>query len=85
MGRFVVQGVPTAEASLSRPGTRRTLNALFREVWCLLLVGNQESAANYRPPMIAAVHAIWKRTDTQERRVRGLIAVTGPQAAARSV
>jgi hypothetical protein len=35
--------------------------------------------------MIAAVHAIWKRTDTQERRVRGLIAVTGPQAAARSV
>jgi hypothetical protein len=66
VGRFTVPGVPTA-AGFTYPGPNpQDANALFQEGRCLLLVGDQESASNYRAPVIAAVRAIWARTDTHK-------------------
>jgi hypothetical protein len=65
VGRFAVRGVPTADG-FTYPGPNpQDANALFREGRCLLLVGDQESGADYRAPVIAAVRAIWARTETQ--------------------
>lgn len=65
VGHFTVQGVPTAEG-FTYPGPNpQDANALFREGRCLLLVGDQESGADYRAPVIAAVRAIWARTNAQ--------------------
>ena len=45
VGRFAVQGVPTADG-FTYPGSNpQDANALFREGRCLLLVGDQESVA----------------------------------------
>ena len=63
VGRFAVRGVPTAEG-FTYPGPNpQDANALAREGRCLLLVGDQESANDYRAPVIAAVRAIWARTN----------------------
>lgn len=61
--RFTVPGVRTAEG-FTYPGPNpQDANALVREGRCLLLVGDQESANDYRAPVIAAVRAIWTRTN----------------------
>jgi hypothetical protein len=66
VGRFTVPGVPTADG-FTYPGPNpQDANALFREGRCLLLVGDQESAADYRAPVITAVGAIWARTHTRK-------------------
>ena len=63
VGRFTVRGVPTAEG-ITYPGPNpQDANALVREGRCLLLVGDQESGNDYRAPVIAAVRAIWARTN----------------------
>jgi len=63
VGRFTVPGVPTAEG-FTYPGPNpQDANALVREGRCLLLVGDEESANDYRAPVIAAVSAIWARTN----------------------
>ncbi len=65
VGRFAVRGVPTADG-FTHPGpSPQDANAVFREGRCLLLVGDQESAADYRAPVIAAVRAIWTRTEAK--------------------
>ncbi len=63
VGRFTVQGVPTAEGFTYPGPDPQDANALVREGRCLLLVGDQESASDYRTPVIAAVRAIWARTN----------------------
>lgn len=66
VGRFPVPGVPTADG-FTYPGPNpQDANALFREGRCVLLVGDQESATDYRAPVIAAVRAIWARTDNKK-------------------
>jgi hypothetical protein len=66
VGHFAVPGVPTA-TGFTYPGPEpEDANALFRGGRCLLLVGDQLSAANYRAPVIAAVRAIWNRTDSKD-------------------
>ena len=61
--RFTVRGVPTAEG-FTYPGPNpQDANAVFREGRCLLLVGDQEAAHDYRAPVVAAVRAIWARTN----------------------
>ncbi|HUA04149.1 MAG TPA: hypothetical protein VMB27_09610 [Solirubrobacteraceae bacterium] len=63
VGHFTVRGVPTAEG-FTYPGPNpQDANALVREGRCLLLIGDQESASDYRAPVIAAVRAIWTRTN----------------------
>jgi hypothetical protein len=50
VGRFTVPGVPSADG-FTYPGPNpHDANALFREGRCLLLVGDQESVADYRAP-----------------------------------
>lgn len=63
VGRFAVQGVPTAEGFTYPGPDPQDANALVREGRCLLLIGDQESAADYRAPVVAAVRAIWARTN----------------------
>ena len=63
VGRFTVPGVPTAEGFTYPGPDPQDANALFREGRCLILVGDQESGDDYRAPVIAAVRAIWSRTD----------------------
>lgn len=63
VGRFTVPGIATAKG-FTYPGPNpQDANALVREGRYLLLVGDQESAKNYRAPVIAAVRAIWARTN----------------------
>jgi len=61
--RFTVPGVPTAEGFTYPGPDPQDANALFREGRCLLLVGDQEAAHDYRAPVVAAVRAIWARTN----------------------
>lgn len=63
VGRFTVRGVPTAEGFTYPGPDPQDANALVREGRCLLLVGDQESSDDYRAPVIAAVRAIWARTN----------------------
>jgi len=65
VGRFTVPGVASADGFTYPGPDPQDANALFREGRCLLLVGDQESAADYRAPVVAAVRAIWARTGTQ--------------------
>jgi hypothetical protein len=58
--RFTVPGVPSAEG-WTFPNA--DANVLFTEGRCLMLVGDQlASATDNRPPVIAAVRAVWTRT-----------------------
>lgn len=66
VGRFTVPGVPTADGFTYPGPSPQDANALFREGRCLLLVGDQESAADYRAPVIAAVGAVWARTHARK-------------------
>ena len=58
--RFAVAGVPGAEG-WGQPGT--DANILFTEGRCLMLVGDQlASGTDDKPPVVAAVRAVWART-----------------------
>lgn len=58
--RFTVAGVPGAEG-WGQPNT--DANILFTEGRCLMLVGDQlASSTDNKPPVVAAVHAVWART-----------------------
>jgi hypothetical protein len=58
--RFTVAGVPGAEG-WGQPNTNA--NILFTEGRCLMLVGDQlASGTDNKPPVVAAVRAVWART-----------------------
>jgi hypothetical protein len=58
--RFTVAGVPGAEG-WGQPDT--DANILFTEGRCLMLVGDQlASGTDNKPPVLAAVRAVWART-----------------------
>jgi len=79
VGRSTVPGVPTADG-FTYPGPNpQDANALFREGRCLLLVGDQESAADYRAPVIAAVRDLGAHRRSPGR-VHGLIRLAAGQA-----
>ena len=58
--RFPVAGAPGAEGWGQ---TDTDANILFTEGRCLMLVGDQSaSRTDNKPPVLAAVHAVWART-----------------------
>ena len=58
--RFTVAGIPGAEG-WTVPD--QVANVLFTEGRCLMLVGDQlTSGADNKPPVVAAVRAVWART-----------------------
>lgn len=58
--RFTVPGVPSAEG-WTVPS--QVANVLFTEGRCLMLVGDQlASGGDNKPPVVAAVGAVWTRT-----------------------
>jgi hypothetical protein len=58
--RFTVAGIPGAEG-WTVPD--QVANVLFTEGRCLMLVGDElTSGADNKPPVVAAVRAVWSRT-----------------------
>jgi hypothetical protein len=59
--RFTVPSVPSAEG-WTFPS--QVANVLFTEGRCLMLIGDQlTSASDNKPPVVAAVRAVWARTN----------------------
>lgn len=58
---FVAPGIP-GSTGVAAPGNQSTANLFFREGRCVLLVGDETSAADYRVSVIAAGRAIYART-----------------------